>query len=175
MPSEPVPYDMGCIMVARLLVNWLLGSFIKSAYLQGKRAVSGPSVVINAEKNVFGLMGDMMGLLERAAMETIPPFRDDKAADALTSRNAQVRLLYFCCRLRGRGCHFKAVMCIPAVLEENDNEGFNLLCRTRTTTARISSSGTSGAWPIWAAELSRCLLCRTCSSGCRYVLCCSVP
>lgn len=56
--------------------------------LQGKKDRA--SVVIQAEKHLFMLTGDILALLDRAAMETIPSFRDDKVADQLTMRNAQV-------------------------------------------------------------------------------------
>ena len=59
--------------------------------MQGKK--ERPSVVIHADKHVFALTGDILALLDRAATETIPPFRDDKASDQLALRNAQVRTL----------------------------------------------------------------------------------
>ena len=46
-------------------------------------------MVVHAERGVWSLAGDVLALLERAACEAIPPFRDDKAADPLASRNAQ--------------------------------------------------------------------------------------
>ncbi len=57
---------------------------------QGRRAGAG-TVVVSAERGTWALAGDVLVLLERAACEAIPPFRDDKAADPLASRNAQAR------------------------------------------------------------------------------------
>jgi len=57
---------------------------------QGRRAGAG-TVVVSAERGTWALAGDVLVLLERAACAAIPPFRDDKAADPLASRNAQVR------------------------------------------------------------------------------------
>ncbi|KAK9820473.1 hypothetical protein WJX72_010699 [[Myrmecia] bisecta] len=55
-----------------------------------KQADAGTSgVVIQADKNMFAVMGDVLAVLERAATETIPPFRDDKGADTLTVRSGQ--------------------------------------------------------------------------------------
>lgn len=59
--------------------------------VQGKKE-GRPAVVIHAEKHVFAFSGDILALLERAATETIPPFRDDKTTDQLSLRNAQVCL-----------------------------------------------------------------------------------
>ena len=56
---------------------------------QGKRERAG--AVINADKHVFAFTGDLSALLDRAATETVPPFRDDKASDQLSHRNAQVQ------------------------------------------------------------------------------------
>ena len=47
--------------------------------------------MIHADKHIFSLTGDFTALLDRAATESVPPFRDDKASDQLTHRNAQVR------------------------------------------------------------------------------------
>ena len=55
--------------------------------LQGKRRVSSPPVVINADKNVYGLGQDVLAVLDRACQESIPMLRDDKPADALTVRH----------------------------------------------------------------------------------------
>ena len=48
-------------------------------------------MVVSAERGTWALAGDVLALLERMACESIPPFRDDKAADPLASRNAQAR------------------------------------------------------------------------------------
>lgn len=53
-----------------------------------------PGAVIHADKHIFSLMGDFTALLDRAATETIPPFREDKAADQLPHRNAQAGFLH---------------------------------------------------------------------------------
>ena len=58
--------------------------------LQAKKAGAG-AVVVSAERGTWALAGDALALLERMACESIPPFRDDKAADPLASRNAQAR------------------------------------------------------------------------------------
>lgn len=55
--------------------------------LQGKRRVSSPPVIINADKNVYGLGQDVLAVLDRACQESIPMLRDDKPADALTVRH----------------------------------------------------------------------------------------
>jgi hypothetical protein len=49
-----------------------------------------PVVAVDADKNAWSLCGDVQSVLERAASEAIPPFRDDKANDNLAVRNAQV-------------------------------------------------------------------------------------
>lgn len=54
---------------------------------QGKRRVSNPPVIINADKNVYGLGQDVLAVLDRACQESIPMLRDDKPADALTVRH----------------------------------------------------------------------------------------
>lgn len=54
---------------------------------QGKRRVSNPSVIINADKNVYALGQDVLAVLDRACQESIPMLRDDKPADALTVRH----------------------------------------------------------------------------------------
>lgn len=54
---------------------------------QGKRRVTSPPVVINADKNVYGLGQDVLAVLDRACQESIPMLRDDKPADALTVRH----------------------------------------------------------------------------------------
>ncbi len=59
--------------------------------VQGKRkSASSPMVTINAARNTYTLASDVATLLERAANETIPAFRDDKPADSLAARHAQV-------------------------------------------------------------------------------------
>ncbi|KAK9834319.1 hypothetical protein WJX81_006825 [Elliptochloris bilobata] len=55
---------------------------------KAKKAGAG-TVVVSAERGTWSLAGDVLALLERVACESIPPFRDDKAADPLASRNAQ--------------------------------------------------------------------------------------
>lgn len=55
--------------------------------MQGKRRVTSPSVVINADKNVYALGHDVLAVLDRACQESIPMLRDDKPADALTVRH----------------------------------------------------------------------------------------
>lgn len=54
---------------------------------KGKRRVSNPSVIINADKNVYALGQDVLAVLDRACQESIPMLRDDKPADALTVRH----------------------------------------------------------------------------------------
>ncbi|KAL3132326.1 hypothetical protein ABBQ32_008904 [Trebouxia sp. C0010 RCD-2024] len=54
---------------------------------KGKRRVSSPPVIINADKNVYGLGQDVLAVLDRACQESIPMLRDDKPADALTVRH----------------------------------------------------------------------------------------
>jgi len=56
--------------------------------LQGKK--ERPGAVINAGKHIVSFTGDMTALLDRAATESIPLFREDKATDSLSLRNAQV-------------------------------------------------------------------------------------
>lgn len=46
--------------------------------------------MINAGKHIVSFTGDMTALLDRAATESIPLFREDKATDSLSLRNAQV-------------------------------------------------------------------------------------
>lgn len=46
-----------------------------TAALQGKRRVSSPPVVINADKNIYALGQDVLAVLERACQETIPMLR----------------------------------------------------------------------------------------------------
>ena len=59
--------------------------------IQGKRkSAASPMVTINAVRNTYTLASDVATLLERAANETIPAFRDDKPADSLAARHAQV-------------------------------------------------------------------------------------
>ena len=60
--------------------------------MQGKKEKAG--AVVLAEKNVFSFIGDINSLLDRAASESISHSRDDKSADHLSLRNAQV-----CCPL----------------------------------------------------------------------------
>ena len=55
--------------------------------MQGKRRVTSPSVVINADKNMYALGHDVLAVLDRACQESIPMLRDDKPADALTVRH----------------------------------------------------------------------------------------
>ena len=55
--------------------------------LQGKRRITSPSVVINADKNMYALGHDVLAVLDRACQESIPMLRDDKPADALTVRH----------------------------------------------------------------------------------------
>ena len=55
--------------------------------VQGKRRVSNPPVIINADKNVYALGQDVLAVLDRACQESIPMLRDDKPADALTVRH----------------------------------------------------------------------------------------
>ena len=50
-----------------------------------------PGAVILAEKNIFSLIGDTNGLLERVVSETIPQSQHDKSGDQLSLRNAQVQ------------------------------------------------------------------------------------
>lgn len=54
---------------------------------KGKRRVLSPPVVINADKNMYGLGQDVLAVLEKACQETIPMLRDEKPADALTVRH----------------------------------------------------------------------------------------
>ena len=60
--------------------------------VQGKKdkVLAASGVHIQADKHLFALTGDVLGLLERAAVDIIPAFRDDKAGDTLAIRNAQV-------------------------------------------------------------------------------------
>ena len=59
--------------------------------VQGKRKLAAsPMVTIDAVRNTYTLASDVATLLERAANETIPAFRDDKPADSLAARHAQV-------------------------------------------------------------------------------------
>lgn len=48
-------------------------------------------MVVSIDKNTFCLVGDVLLLLERAATEAIQPTTDDKVADPLAARNAQVK------------------------------------------------------------------------------------
>lgn len=50
-------------------------------------AVEQPSVLIHAERGLFSLGDDVFDALERAANESILPFRDDKSSDSLCGRN----------------------------------------------------------------------------------------
>lgn len=56
-------------------------------HVQGKRRVTSPSVVINADKNVYALGHDVLAVLDRACQESIPMLGDDKPGDALTVRH----------------------------------------------------------------------------------------
>ncbi len=46
--------------------------------------------MVTVHADTWSLHGDVQTVLERAVSEAIPPFRDDKAGDALAVRNAQV-------------------------------------------------------------------------------------
>ena len=80
------PWLQSGLIIARLkLMQKLL-------VVQGKRkSASSPMVTINAVRNTYTLASDVATLLERAANETIPAFRDDKPADSLAARHAQVK------------------------------------------------------------------------------------
>lgn len=61
------------------------------ARAQGKKGEARAAcIAVDAERGCWALAGDGSGVLERAAGEAIPPFRDDKASDTLALRNAQV-------------------------------------------------------------------------------------
>ena len=44
-------------------------------HVQGKRRVTSPPVVINADKNVYALGQDVLAVLDRACQESIPMLR----------------------------------------------------------------------------------------------------
>ena len=58
--------------------------------LQGKKSNLGALMMVAVDKNTFSLVGDIPSLLERAAGATIQPMPEDKGADVLNVRNAQV-------------------------------------------------------------------------------------
>ena len=84
-PMSACPWlQSGPIVVHLKLMQLLL-------VVQGKRkSATSPMVTINAVRNTYTLASDVATLLERAANETIPAFRDDKPADSLAARHAQV-------------------------------------------------------------------------------------
>lgn len=83
--------------------------------------------MIHADKHIFSLMGDFTALLDRAATETIPPFREDKAGDQLSHRNAQAslslafpcsQLTFSCLSYIVRSCSFERHHCTKQLAQE---------------------------------------------------------
>ncbi|EIE25137.1 MATH-domain-containing protein [Coccomyxa subellipsoidea C-169] len=60
-----------------------------SRNLESKKGKKEKPPVVTVHADTWSLHGDVQTVLERAVSEAIPPFRDDKAGDALAVRNAQ--------------------------------------------------------------------------------------
>ena len=86
-------------MVAAHADGWSVIMPCPQGKKEGARAAC---IAVDAERGAWALAGDGAGVLERAAAEAIPPFRDDKASDTLALRNAQVRPETVCPRPQTR-------------------------------------------------------------------------
>mmetsp|Transcript_12537 Transcript_12537/g.35224 ORF Transcript_12537/g.35224 Transcript_12537/m.35224 type:complete len:1065 (+) Transcript_12537:198-3392(+) len=73
----------GCRAMEEHSRQWMAKGEIAS----GSASMEPPCVVIDATKGQFSLGDNVLEALERAANETIPPFRDDKSPDGLGGRN----------------------------------------------------------------------------------------
>eukprot|EP00873_Tetraselmis_striata_P038610 jgi/Tetstr1/458874/TSEL_004382.t1 len=76
----------GCRAMEEHTRQWLEHSK-KVGPVEPDAEVEQPSVLIHAEKGIFALGDTVLDALERAANESIPPFRDDKCSDGLCGRN----------------------------------------------------------------------------------------